>query len=149
MKILKVILKPFARKITTEAEYKAAVKTLSALVDKGSSATKAEREYLDLLGTLLEDYEMRTNPEVYAEIALPVEPVDAIRWAMDRHGLNQKDLCPYIGSESLVSAVLNGRRSLSKSMIVRLHEALDIPYENLLPRPRPRRSALGRVAAML
>ena len=57
----------------------------------------------------------------------------------DRHGLRQKDLCPYIGSEPLVSAAMNGTRSLSKPMIVNLHDGLGIPYEDLMTPPeRPR-----------
>jgi len=54
---------------------------------------------------------------------------------MDRHGLKQKDLCPYIGSPQLVSAVMNGSRDLSKAMIVKLHEGLGIPYGQLLRAP--------------
>ena len=77
--------------------------------------------------------------------AARVSPVEAIRWAMDRHGLRQKDLAPIIGSESLVSSVLGGRRQLSKSMIARLHEALGIPFEHLFPPPRP--GFFRRVAA--
>jgi len=150
MKILKKLLKPFRRKLTTDAEYRTAVKSLSMLLDREATLGKEELEYLDLLGTLVEEYEQRTSPETYAAIAVPVTPVEAIRWAMDRHGFRQKDLCPYIGSESVVSAVLNGQRSLSKAMIVRLHEGLGIPYENLLSvpsvKPRPR---LRRVAALL
>ena len=150
MRILKKLLKPFRRKLTTEAEYDNAVKTLSTLLDREPMLNKEELEYLDLLGTLVEEYERRTSPEVYADIDIPVAPIDAIRWAMDRNGFMQKDLCPYIGSESVVSAVLKGQRSLSKAMIVRLHEGLGIPYENLLPVPRAKpRSSLRRVAAVL
>ena len=147
MRILKKLLKPFRRKLTTEAEYDNAVKTLSTLLDREPMLNKEELEYLDLLGTLVEEYERRTSPEVYAEIDIPVAPIDAIRWAMDRHGLRQKDLAPLIGSESLVSSVLAGRRSLSKSMISRLHDALGIPFEHLFEPARPRR--LGRIAAAL
>ena len=150
MRKLKKRLKPFRLKLTTEAEYDNAVKTLSTLLDREPMLNKEELEYLDLLGTLVEEYEQRTSPEVYADIDIPVAPIDAIRWAMDRNGFMQKDLCPYIGSESVVSAVLKGQRSLSKAMIVRLHEGLGIPYENLLPASCAKpHSSLRRVAAVL
>ena len=150
MKILKKLLKPFRRKLTTEAEYRQAVKSLSVLLDREATLNKEELEYLDLLGTLVEEYEQRTSPEAYTAIAAPVAPVEAIRWAMDRHGFKQKDLCPYLGSESVVSAVLNGQRSLSKAMIVRLHDGLGIPYENLISLPPAKAGRrLRRVAALL
>ena len=99
-------LTPFKKPITTEAEYGKALAVLTALVDKGDATTAEETAYLELLGTLVEDYERRHAPEVEEAVAKPVTPVEAIRWAMDRHGLRQKDLAPLIGSESLVSSVL-------------------------------------------
>jgi HTH-type transcriptional regulator/antitoxin HigA len=138
-------LTPFKKPITTEAEYERSLSVLSALVDKGDATTAEETAYLALLGTLVEDYERRRAPEVEEVVARPVTPVEAIRWAMDRHGLRQKDLAPLIGSESLVSSVLAGRRKLSKAMISRLHEALGIPFEHLFEPVRP--GLLRRVAA--
>lgn len=129
---MKITLKPFFCRIKTKSEYHASVKKISELMDRGDSLSKAENDYLDLLGTLVEDYEKRMAPEVYEEIRNPVSPIEALAWTMDKHGLKQKDLCPYIGSEPLVSAVMNGTRSLSKTMIVNLHEGLGIPYEDLL-----------------
>lgn len=129
---MRLSLKPFFCRIKTKGEYRASVKKLSDMVDRGDALTKAENDYLDLLATLVEDYERRMCPEVYEEIQTPVSPVEAIAWAMDKQGLKQKDLCPYIGSEPLVSAVMKGTRALSKSMIVRLHEGLGIAYEDLL-----------------
>ncbi len=134
MKLGKKLLMPFRRKIKTEAEYNDGLKILEALMEKGDSLTEDEADYMELLGVLLEDYERAANPSIATFDKVEVTPVDAIRWAMDRHGLKQKELCPYIGSEQLVSAVMNGARSLSKAMIVRLHEGLGIPYEDLMPK---------------
>lgn len=139
-------LKAFKKNLSTPAEYDAALKTLSILVDKGDQATQAELDYLDLLGTLVEEYERRNQPELETELQKIVTPVEAIRWAMDRHGLRQKDLVPFIGSEALVSSVLNGRRGLSKAMISRLHEGLGIPLENLFVPSR--KFSLARSAAI-
>ena len=58
---------------------------------------------------------MRMSELSKAPIQRPVTPVEAIAWAMDKQGLQQKDLWPYIGSESLVSAVMNGTRSLANA----------------------------------
>lgn len=135
MKLLKKWLKPFRGKIKTPSEYDERMRTFSALMDKGDSLTEEEADYMDLLGTLLEDYEHSQHPELEENDLRGVTPIDAIRWAMDRHGMLQKDLSPYIGSPQLVSAVMNGNRALSKSMIVNLHEGLGIPYEQLLVAP--------------
>ena len=138
-------LTPVKKAITTEEEYEKALNVVSALVDKGDATTPAESDYLALLGTLVEDYERRHSPEVEEAVARPVSPAEAIRWAMDRHGLRQKDLAPLIGSESLVSSVLSGRRQLSKAMIARLHDALGIPFEHLFSPSRP--GLFRRIAA--
>lgn len=135
MKVLKKLMKPFRGKIKTQEEYEERFRTFSALMDKGEDLTEDESDYMDLLGTLLEDYEHTRHPELDADVLQSVTPIDAIRWAMDRHGLLQKDLSPYIGSPQLVSAIMNGNRTLSKSMIVRLHDGLGIPYEQLLRMP--------------
>jgi len=132
---MKFSLKPFVCRLRNADEYHAAVKSVSALIDRGDDLSEKEVDYLDLLGTLVEDYEKRAAPEVYEEMARPISPIQAIEWTMDKHGLRQKDLCPYIGSESTVSAVMNGQRALSKAMIYNLHEGLDIPYELLIVKP--------------
>ena len=142
---MKLSLKPYFCRIKSKAEYRSATRTISEMIERGDSLTKKEVDYLDLLGTLVEDYEKRQAPEVYEEIHKPVTPVEAICWTMDKMGLKQKDLCPYIGSEPLVSAVMNGTRALSKAMIVNLHEGLGIPYEDLMVRPE-RGSSYRKVA---
>ena len=136
MKILKKLLRPFHRKIRTQDEYEERMQVFSALMDKGESLTEDEAEYMDLLGMLLEDFEHTQHPELNENPLQGMTPVDAIRWAMDRHGLLQKDLSPYIGSPQLVSAIMNGNRSLSKAMIVNLHDGLGIPFEQLMPAPK-------------
>jgi len=136
---MKFSIKPFVCRLRNATEYRAAVKKVSALIDRGDDLSEKEVDYLDLLGTLVEDYEKRMAPEMYEEMAKPISPIQAIEWTMDKHGLRQKDLCPYIGSESMVSAVMNGQRALSKAMIYNLHEGLDIPYDLLIAKPeRPK-----------
>ena len=58
------LMKPFHRKIKTPAEYEASMKLFSALMDKGEKLSADEVDYMDLLGTLLEDYERTAYPEV-------------------------------------------------------------------------------------
>ena len=110
--------------IKTEAEYEAALTRLDELLD--AKPGTPEGDEFELWVTLVEIYE-----EEHFPIDLP-DPVTAIRFRMEQAGLKQVDLVPYIGSRSRVSEVLRGKRSLSLSMIRRLHEGLGIPAEVLL-----------------
>ena len=60
------LMKPFHRKIKTPEEYEASMKIFSALMDKGEKLSADEADYMDLLGTLLEDYERTAHPETEA-----------------------------------------------------------------------------------
>jgi HTH-type transcriptional regulator/antitoxin HigA len=62
----------------------------------------------------------------------PPDPIEAIKFRMEHGGLCNKDIVPYIGSPSKVSEVLSGKRSLSKEMIRKLHQGLEIPLKSLL-----------------
>ncbi len=68
----------------------------------------------------------------------PPDPIEAIRFRMEQQKLTRTDLEPFIGTRTRVAEVLNRRRSLSITMIRRLHEGLGIPAEVLI---RPSRSA--------
>jgi hypothetical protein len=49
-----------------------------------------------------------------------------------------RDLIPFIGSHNRVHEVFNRRRSLTLTMIRRLHEGLGIPAESLIKGERKR-----------
>ncbi|MBU4374764.1 MAG: hypothetical protein KJ714_10115 [Euryarchaeota archaeon] len=110
--------------IKSEAEYQEALAHLEALMD--AQPGTPEEEELELFAVLIEKYEQEHFP-----IGLP-DPVEAIKFRMDQLGLTRKDLIPYIGSQSKVSEVLNGKRPLSLSMIRALQQGLEIPIEVLL-----------------
>jgi HTH-type transcriptional regulator/antitoxin HigA len=75
---------------------------------------------------LISAYEEQHDP-----INLP-DPIAAIQFRMEQHGLRQADLVSYIGNKSKVSEVLSGKRPLSLSMIRKLHKGLGIPLEVLV-----------------
>jgi HTH-type transcriptional regulator/antitoxin HigA len=113
--------------IRTEEDYQAALAEVDRLMDAAPGT--ADFEKLDVLSVLIEKYEDEHDP-----ILMP-DPISAIKFRMEQQGLRQKDLEPFIGSQSRVSAVLNGKRQLSKEMIRRLHKGLGIPYEVLMQSP--------------
>lgn len=119
----RVIIKP----IKTEADYEAALEQISLLMDAKADTPIADE--LELLAKLVEYYEAEHYP-----IGLP-DPIAAIRFRMEQADLSEQDLIPYIGSRSLVSEVLSGKRSLTLPMVRSLHQHLGIPAEVLLPKP--------------
>ena len=79
-----------------------------------------------MLVTLVEAFENE-----YFPIGAP-DPVAAILFRMDQMGMDRKALEPFLGGRSRVSEVLNRKRSLSMTQIRKLHEGLNIPFENLM-----------------
>jgi transcriptional regulator with XRE-family HTH domain len=79
------------------------------------------------------------NEQTYHPID-PPDPIEAIKFRMSQQKLTRKQLEPMIGTRTRVAEVLNRRRSLSISMIRRLHATLGIPAEVLI---RPSRAATG------
>lgn len=119
--------------IRTKSDYRAVLKEIGGLMSARAGSPEGER--LDVLVTLVEAYERKHFP-----MELP-DPVEAIRFAMEKNGLAPKDLVPMIGQINRVYEVLNGKRPLTLQMIRRLHSELGIPAEALI------REAPGRQAA--
>jgi HTH-type transcriptional regulator/antitoxin HigA len=110
--------------IKTSDDHEQALLRIDELMDaKPGTEDGAE---LDVLVTLVEAFENEHFP-----IGAP-DPVAAIRFRMDQMGLDRKALEPFLGGRNRVSEVLNGKRSLSKSQIRKLHDGLNIPFENLM-----------------
>ncbi|SEH04796.1 Antitoxin HigA [Candidatus Venteria ishoeyi] len=83
-------------------------------------------ELLNTLGTLLHAYELEHYPEPQAE------PADILRLLMSEHDLKQSDL-PEIGSQGVVSEILNGKRQLNIRQIQRLSKKFHISAATFLP----------------
>lgn len=64
------------------------------------------------------------------------EPVEAIKFEMERQGLTVKDLEPLIGRPNRVYEVLADKRPRTLRMSWNLHRVLGIPAESLI-RPPP------------
>ncbi len=116
-----------AKILKNETDYNSALAKIDLLLD--AEPGTPEMDELELLSFLVEKYE-----DEHYHIDLP-DPIDAIKFRMDQQGLTRKDLIPYLGSQSKVSEVLNGKRPLSLSMIRKLHKGLGISAEVLLQTP--------------
>lgn len=117
------------RPIRIEADYKAALKIISHLMENDPDIGTPDGDRLDVLVTLVQAYEAKNFP-----IDLP-DPVEAIKFRMDQAGLTAKDLEPMIGQRNRVYEILNHKRSLTLPMIWKLDKSLGIPAENLIQPP--------------
>ena len=92
-------------------------------LDRRTNLTPAEEQFAELLTLLIEEFERR-------RYRLPAaKPVDVLRFLMDEHGLKQKDLVDVMGSPSIVSEVLSGKRELNKNHIRRLSRRFHVSPE--------------------
>ncbi len=93
--------------IRNEREYDRAVKRLNELLDEiGTNERHPLYSFMDTLGTLIEAYEEEHYPVPSSS------GVDMLRHLMEEHSLSQSDLSE-IGSQGVVSEVLNGKRDLN------------------------------------
>ena len=97
--------------IRNEREYNAAVKRMNELLDEiGTNEKHPLYSLLDTLGTLIHAYE-----EEHFHIPSSTG-TDVLHFLMDEHGLTQSDL-PEIGSQGVLSEILNGKRELNVRQI--------------------------------
>jgi HTH-type transcriptional regulator/antitoxin HigA len=106
--------------IRNEREYNAAVKRLNELLDEIEDNEKHPLySLLDTLGTLIEVYEEEHYPIPDATGA------EVLRFLMDEHGLTQSDL-PEVGSQGVVSEILNEKRELNVRQVRSLAEKFKV-----------------------
>ncbi|HHB1548416.1 TPA: type II toxin-antitoxin system HigA family antitoxin [Vibrio parahaemolyticus] len=106
--------------VSNQEEHSAALDRITHLWGLPQITPKQSNE-LEMLVSLVQEYEAEHTP-----IPLP-DPVAAIIFRMEEQGLTSKDLAPIIGSQSLVESILNKTKSLTPTIIQRLHKSLNIP----------------------
>lgn len=120
------------RPIRTRADHDAALREIERLwsFPEGS----AENDKLDVLATLVSDYEARTWP------LDPSSPRDVLEHAIADMGRSQKELAELLGSRSQASDLLKGRRKVSLENARKISTAWHIPIQ-LLVMPYPAETA--------
>jgi HTH-type transcriptional regulator/antitoxin HigA len=115
--------------IRSEADHCAALKEIEGLMSARMGTPDGDR--LDVLATLVEAYEAKHF------LVEPIDPIDAIKFALDQKGLTLRDLQPMIGGLNRVYEIMNGTRALTLPMIQRLHAGLGIPVATLIKPRKP------------
>jgi len=112
----KLLARTLPRVIETEAENERMIAELEKFDMLARPLTPEEHELTQLMTLLVRQFEE-------AHYALGhAEPVEALRVLMEDRKLRQRDLIPVFGSSSVVSDVLNGKRSISKAHARKLAE---------------------------
>jgi HTH-type transcriptional regulator / antitoxin HigA len=101
--------------IKNNKEFDRMVEEMESL-DRKINPTPEEEALSELLLKLIRDYDDANFP-------LPdVQPHKVIQFLMEQRSLKQVDLVPVLGSRAQVSAVVNGKRGVSKSQAKKLAE---------------------------
>jgi HTH-type transcriptional regulator / antitoxin HigA len=114
------------RPIRSEDDFKAVQKVIDTLLD-ADLISADRREYLNLLGLIVHEYEEKT-------VEIPdVHGVELLNILIAEWGLKQKELVPIFKTESIVSAVINGHRSLTVEHIEKLSEFFHVSPAAFFP----------------
>lgn len=101
------------RPITNEAELIATQNRINSILDKGN-LTQDDRDYVNVLGTLVYDYEERNEP-------MPIlKGVALLKALLEESNLQPKHLIPICESESNILDILNGKAKLNHNQIKQL-----------------------------
>jgi len=106
---------------TREEEYEHLVQLLDEITDiVRDDENHPLANLLDVLSVLIENYESQNVPMPKAD------PIAVLKYFMEEYGLKQKDLSE-LGSQGVVSEILNGKRELNIRQIKALSERFQVP----------------------
>lgn len=115
------------RTINNDEELDATATVIDELLDRPSLSSE-ESDYLNVLGTLVFDYEQKNEPipDIYG--------VELLKVLIAERGLLQKDLVPIFKTESIVSDILHGKRQLTLRHILQLARFFKLSPAVFLPK---------------
>lgn len=117
----KLLLRALPRVIKTAEENERIVAELEELDTRGRPLTPEEENLAELMTLLVRQFEETRYPLGHAE------PLEALRILIEDRSMRQRDLIPVFGSSSVVSDVLNGKRSISKAHARKLAGFFHVP----------------------
>jgi HTH-type transcriptional regulator/antitoxin HigA len=121
----RLLLRALPRLIETEEENDRVVAFLEKLDARGD-LTAEEEKLAELLTLLVRQFE-----DTHYQLG-EATPVEALRAFMEFRELRQRDLIPVFGASSVVSDVLNGKRSISKTHAKKLAEYFHVPVSHFI-----------------
>lgn len=104
------------RPIHNHEQLNAVQQRVDALIDLERELTDDEEDYLNILGTMIWEYEQTLEP-------IPdIHGVELLKVLVEERQLRQKDLVPIFKAESITSDIFHGRRQLTTRHIQELAE---------------------------
>jgi HTH-type transcriptional regulator / antitoxin HigA len=108
--------------IETEQEYRQSLSIVEYFVFKKDRMPE-ELALYDLAVMLVKDYESKTCP---MDDWRTQSPTEMLQYLLETSSKKQSDLVGIIGSSGIVSEVVNGKRSISKSQAKKLGEIFQV-----------------------
>ena len=109
-------ISPIIHEPQTDDEYEQLANMLDRLLDiVGDDETHELMGLVDVISHMISMYD-----DAHEEQLSEGSGIDALKFLMEQHGLDQSDLKNEIGSQGVVSEVLNGKRQLNLTHIKRL-----------------------------
>jgi HTH-type transcriptional regulator / antitoxin HigA len=125
-KYIQLLQKFPPRTITNDQQLEATQEVIDSLLDR-AELTLEESDYLNVLGTLVFDYEQKN------EIIADIYGVELLKVLIVERNLLQKDLIPVFKTESIVSDILNEKRQLTVRHIQELAQFFNLSPAVFLP----------------
>jgi HTH-type transcriptional regulator/antitoxin HigA len=115
-------ISPIIHDPQNEEEYEKLACMLDELLDMvGDNESHQLMGLVDVISHMITLYDKN-----YEEQALKGSSIDTLKFFMEQHGLEQSDLKNEIGSQGVVSEILNGKRQLNISHIKKLAERFHV-----------------------
>lgn len=108
--------------VSNQKEYDRMEAIFTGLFKKDRSPE--EDKLFELLANLLEDFEERK-----LKILPRQEPREYLRFLMDENGIRQADLADVLGTQSIVSDILSGKRQININQAKKLASRFNVNVE--------------------
>jgi HTH-type transcriptional regulator/antitoxin HigA len=108
--------------IRTRRGYEAAMHEIEQLTVRGDRRSTAVTEYYRVLCVLVADYERRSGADRWPRL----EPIEALRELMELKDVTQARVAETLGDRAAASAILSGRRQVSKAQAKRLAKLFNV-----------------------
>ncbi|MBC3774557.1 transcriptional regulator [Pseudomonas sp. SWRI99] len=114
---------PLVRKPKSEEDYDVLVRAVDEILEiTGEDESHPLMSLLDIIGDWIEEWDRTHHPMAEAS------GEEVLGYMMREHGLTQSDL-PGVGTQSVVSEILSGKRKLNLRQIRWLAERFNVPIE--------------------
>lgn len=116
------------REPLNDNDYERLSKILDQLLDMvGEDEDHELIGLVDVVSHMISMYDEQKNYQINQ-----ISGINALKFLMEQHGLNQSDLSAEIGSQGVVSEVLHGKRKLNINQIKKLAKRFSVSYETFI-----------------